>query len=91
MIESQDGVCAGMPIAWAPRYKSGYGGARPFTLVLMAGHVTLLSCAYQVILVLAGNAAARRLARIPELRKLAARLAGLALVGFGLRLALDRR
>jgi len=61
------------------------------TLALMAVHVTLLSCAYQVVVVLAGNATAKRLARIPGVRKLAKRLAGLALVGFGVRLALDRR
>lgn len=43
------------------------------------------------VLVLAGNAAARCPARIPAARKPARRLAGLALAGFGVRLALDRR
>jgi len=61
------------------------------TLALMAAHVMLLGLAYQVLLVLAGNAAARRLERIPAVRILAKQLAGAALVGFGLRLALDRR
>lgn len=65
--------------------------AHPATLGLMMAHVTLLSLAYQAGLVILGNAAARRLARIPAVRTLATRLAGIALVGFGLRLALDGR
>ena len=65
--------------------------ARPITLVVMAAHVTFLSFVYQLVLVLIGNATARSLARIPAVRKWAKRIAGLALVGFGVRLALDRR
>jgi threonine/homoserine/homoserine lactone efflux protein len=63
--------------------------AHPATLGLMMAHVTILSLAYQAGLVVVGNAVAKRLARIPAARALATRLAGIALVGFGLRLALD--
>ena len=66
-------------------------GARPLTLGLMMVHVTLISFLYQFGLVLLGNALARRLARIPAVRAVGTRLAGLALVGFGIRLALDNR
>ncbi len=63
--------------------------AHPATLGLMMAHVTLLSLAYQAGLVVVGDAVAKRLARIPAARTLATRLAGIALVGFGVRLALD--
>jgi leucine efflux protein len=62
-----------------------------FTLAVMMLHVSLLSLAWQSLLVLAGNAAARHLGHIPGLRQLALRLAGLALLGFGIRLALSDR
>jgi threonine/homoserine/homoserine lactone efflux protein len=65
-------------------------GASASTLVAMMLHVTAISLAYQMALVLAGNAAARRLARWPLARRVATRLAGIALIGFGARLALDR-
>lgn len=65
--------------------------ARPVTLALLMAHVTLLSLLYQTGLVLAGNLAARRLSRIPAARVLARRLAGVALIGFGVRLALEGR
>ena len=65
--------------------------ARPATLGAMMAHVTLLSFLYQLALVLVGNAAARRLSRIRAVRVLARRLAGVALIGFGVRLALDAR
>jgi threonine/homoserine/homoserine lactone efflux protein len=65
--------------------------ARPLTLGLMMVHVTVLSLLYQTGLVLVGNAAARSLSRIPAVRMLAHRLAGLALIGFGIRLALADR
>lgn len=61
------------------------------TLAVMMLHVSLLSLAWQSLLVLAGNAAARRLSHIAGLRQLAMRLAGLALLGFGIRLALSDR
>jgi threonine/homoserine/homoserine lactone efflux protein len=57
----------------------------------MMVHVTLLSLMYQTLLVLIGNAAAKRLSRIRAARIVATRLAGLALIGFGVRLALDGR
>jgi leucine efflux protein len=61
------------------------------TLAAMMLHVTLLSLAYQAMLVLAGNAAARRLASIPSARRIATRLGGVALIGLGIKLAADNR
>jgi threonine/homoserine/homoserine lactone efflux protein len=61
------------------------------TLAAMMLHVTVLSLIYQVGLVLVGNWAARSLATIPSMRKWATRLAGVALIGFGVRLALNNR
>jgi len=49
----------------------------------------LLSFLYQAGLVVIGNALARRLSRIRAVRVIATRLAGVALIGFGVRLALD--
>lgn len=63
----------------------------PATLVAMMLHVTLISFAWQMALVLVGNAAARRLARWRQARRIATRAAGIALIGFGARLALDVR
>jgi len=68
-----------------------HAGSTPGTLVAMMLHVTLIAFVYQAGLVLAGNAAARRFARWPQARRLATRLAGVALIGFGARLALDNR
>lgn len=65
--------------------------AHPVTLVVMMAHVTLLSFLYQAMLVLAGNVAAKRLSRFPLVRRVGNWIAGLALIGFGLRLALDRQ
>ena len=57
------------------------------TLLLMMVHVTGLSFIYQAGLVLVGNAVALRLKALPSVRKSATRLAGLALIGFGIKLA----
>lgn len=57
----------------------------------MMAHVTLISLAYQAGIVLIGNAVAHRLRAISSARKIATRLAGLALVGFGIKLATDNR
>ncbi|MDP5238399.1 LysE family translocator [Uliginosibacterium sp. 31-16] len=61
------------------------------TLAAMMAHVTLISLAYQSLLVLAGNAIAGRLRSWPFARRLATRFAGLALIGFGLKLAASNR
>jgi threonine/homoserine/homoserine lactone efflux protein len=61
------------------------------TLAAMMLHVTALSFLYQAGLVLLGNAVALRLRAFPCARRLATRLAGIALVGFGLRLAASNR
>jgi threonine/homoserine/homoserine lactone efflux protein len=61
------------------------------TLAAMMLHVTLLSLAYQAMLVLAGDAVARRLASIPSARRMATRLGGVALIGLGIKLAADNR
>ena len=63
----------------------------PSTLAAMMLHVTLISFAYQAGLVLAGNAIAARLAALPSARRMATRLAGIALIGFGVKLALGNR
>ena len=54
-------------------------------------HVTLISFIYQAGLVLLGNGIARRLKGVPFARKLAFRLSGIALIAFGIKLALNNR
>lgn len=66
-------------------------GAGPATLTALLLHVTGLSLLYQTVLVLAGHWAARRLAGRSRFTLLLRRLCGIALVGFGIRLALDDR
>jgi leucine efflux protein len=65
--------------------------ARPLTLGLLMLHVSLLSLLYQAALVLIGNATAKRLSKLPGVRTAATRLAGIALIGFGVRLVLNGR
>lgn len=62
-------------------------GAATGTLIAMMLHVTVISLLYQTGLVLIGNAVAGRLRAIPSVRKIATRLAGIALIGFGIKLA----
>lgn len=61
------------------------------TLVALLLHVTLLSFLYQAGLVLVGNAVALRLKALPFARRLATQLAGIALIGFGFKLAASNR
>ncbi|MCR5867311.1 LysE family translocator [Aquincola sp. J276] len=56
------------------------------SLATMVGCVSGISLLYQAGLVLAGHAAARRLGRLPSLRRLVQRAAGVALIGFAIRL-----
>lgn len=64
--------------------------ASPLTLGVMMAHVTLLSLIYQTGLVLVGNAVVARLRGFPAARRITTRLAGVALIGLGLRLANSR-
>jgi leucine efflux protein len=66
-------------------------GATRIALVALMAHVTLISLAYQCGLVFVGHAVADRLKTFPPARRLATRLAGIALVGFGIKLAIDNR
>ncbi len=61
------------------------------TLLIMMFHVTAISLLYQSSLVFVGNGVARRLKSMPSARLIATRIAGFALVGFGLRLAANNR
>lgn len=65
-------------------------GSPLLALAAMMVHVTLISLAYQSVLVLAGQAVASRLVRYPGAQLALKRLAGLGLLGFGLKLALRR-
>lgn len=65
--------------------------ASPITLGAMMAHVTVISFLYQTGLVLIGNAVARTLSSLPVVRTVANRVAGLALIGFGVKLALSNR
>jgi len=64
---------------------------QPHTLLIMMAHVSLISLAYQAGLVLVGNAVAVRFARFGFARIGARRLAGLGLIGFSVKLAVNRR
>jgi threonine/homoserine/homoserine lactone efflux protein len=61
------------------------------TLIAMMAHVTFISFLYQTGLVLVGKVVASRLRAIPSMRRLSTRLAGIALIGFGLKLAANNR
>lgn len=76
-------------VAFFPLFLSA--DASSATLAVMMLHVTVLSLLYQVGLVLLGNQIAQRLKALPSARKIATRLAGLALIGFGVKLALNNR
>ncbi len=65
--------------------------SQPHTLGVMTVHVSLISLVYQTGLVIVGNAAAIRLSRFRQARVLVRSLVGLGLLGFGLRLAINRR
>ena len=60
-------------------------------LVLMMAHVTLISLVYQTGLVFVGNAVAVRFSRFESAQVFTRRLVGLSLIGFGARLALNRK
>lgn len=60
-------------------------------LVAMMVHVSVISLVYQGALVLLGNLAANRLKTLPLARKLASRVASIALIGFGIKLAVSNR
>jgi leucine efflux protein len=65
--------------------------ASAFTLGAMMLHVTMISLAYQALLVLVGHRVAQWFRRWPTARLIATRLAGMSLVGFGARLAVGNR
>ncbi len=66
-------------------------GSSHITLVAMMAHVTIISLLYQTGLVFVGNAVACRLRAIPSAQRIATRLAGIALIGFGVKLAASNR
>ena len=61
----------------------------PWTFFAMALTITALTLFYGGLLVLVGNFAAQRLSQHPLIAKLAARLAGVTLIGFGAKLAIS--
>jgi threonine/homoserine/homoserine lactone efflux protein len=65
--------------------------SRPMTLFILMVHVTAISFLYQTGLVLVGNAVARYLSRWQYARFVATRLAGVALIGFGIKIAFNNR
>lgn len=66
-------------------------GASGATLAVMMAHVTVISLVYQGLLVLVGNRVATMLRGVPSARRLATRLGGIALIGFGVKLAVENR
>ncbi len=76
-------------MAFFPLFMNAESG--PVTLFILMIHVTSISLLYQTSLVLIGNAAAQRLSRWQFLQTLATRMAGIALIGFGLKLAFSIR
>ncbi|MDD2942386.1 MAG: LysE family translocator [bacterium] len=65
--------------------------ASMITLGVMMVHITVLSLLYQGLLVLLGNRVARGLRKLPSAKLVAIRLAGMALVGLGIKLAAFNR
>lgn len=66
-------------------------GSRPLTLGILMVHVTAISFVYQSALVVIGNVAIKRLSNVRYLRLIASRLAGVAIMGFGVKLLLAKK
>lgn len=65
--------------------------ASPATLLLMVAHVTVISVAYQCLLVLAGDSLAQWLRTLPSVRNVARSLMGAGMIAFALVLAAGAR
>ncbi|RPH47699.1 MAG: LysE family translocator [Desulfobacteraceae bacterium] len=63
----------------------------PITLLLLMGHVTIISFIYQTFLVLAGNAVTQKLTKWKLVSMVAKRLTGIAFIAFGLKLAFNNK
>ena len=61
------------------------------TLLVLMGHVTAISFAYQTCLVLVGSSAVKRLSQLQRSRLIVTRLAGISFIGFGIKLAFNNR
>lgn len=72
-------------VAFFPLFLRRGSSALTFAMIML--HVTLLSFLYQMALVFVGNTVVWKLRSLPFVRRLATRLAGIALLGFGIRLA----
>ena len=66
-----------------------FTACRPFINAVIRLHHTMRLLAAGLVLV--GNAVARRLRALPSARRIATRLAGVAIIGFGLKLAAGNR
>lgn len=65
--------------------------SKPVTLIILIAHVTAISFLYQSGLVFIGNATIQRLSNFRYIQIIAARLAGIAIMGFGIKLLLNKR
>lgn len=65
--------------------------SRPVTLVILMVHVTVISFLYQTGLVIVGDAIVQRISQWRYARVIASRLAGVAIIGFGVKLILNNR
>ena len=72
-------------MAFFPLFLRTYSSSS--TLVVMMLHVTLISLFYQTCLVLVGEAIAKYISRWKYSKIIAMRLAGIGLIGFGIKLA----
>lgn len=66
-------------------------GSSPLTLIILMAHVTVISFLYQSGLVFIGNFTIQRLSNVRYVRIIASRLAGAAIMGFGVKLLLNKR
>jgi threonine/homoserine/homoserine lactone efflux protein len=66
-------------------------GSRPLTLIILMAHVTVISFLYQTGLVFIGNVSIQHLSNFRYVRIIAARLAGVAFISFGVKLILNKR
>ena len=65
--------------------------SKPSTLTILMAHVTVISFLYQSMLVLLGNATIRKISKFRSAPVITTRLAGVAIMAFGIKLLLNKR